>query len=207
MDLPLPRSLKDGLQRLILKADSGAPEAIGLCEDLEHDLLTELSSFGFFAVPPSRTDFYDSGPEKWFSLKARQKFSSAERDMRDACQCFALAQWTASVFHSMRVLELVFRALARHVNATLKEDLDYADWAALSKAVQKKIDEEHQKSRGKAKTEELEFLARCALDLDHFGDAWRHSVCHARGQYDDRIAREVLDQVRALTERLAARMQ
>jgi hypothetical protein len=125
--------------------------------------------------------------------------------MHNACECYALELWTASAFHCMRILELAFRALARHVGAELKEDFDYADWGALDRAVRSAIDDAQQNTpRGKAKSDKLEFLMRCALDLGYFGPAWRHPICHARQTYDVRTARDMLDRVSQFIDRLAS---
>jgi hypothetical protein len=198
----------DELHRVAYPGFSGQTEApeIGLIESLERQALGHLENIGFFAVHPDRADFYGEKGQAWFSLAARQKLSAAAHDMRDACQCYALDQWTASVFHCMRVLEIAFRALARHLQVSLQHDLEYADWNTLQNQVNSRIRALHDEKRGRAKSEELEFYTACATELDHFGWAWRHGVCHARTRHDQQSAREVLDRVRKFVDRVAARL-
>jgi hypothetical protein len=202
--MPFPASLISSF-RLLLPPYGFASiqEPVILVKSLERGLKEEMTAFGFFAIPPTRTDFYDV---KWAGQRIWQKFNDAVPDLRDAGRCYALGQWTASAFHLMRVMERAFRALARRLGVTLQEDLDYADWGTLDRAVKKKIEEEHQKARGKEKTEELEFLSKCALELGYFGNAWRHSICHARINYDGEAAKELLDRVKSFLELLATKL-
>lgn len=202
--LPLPPSFMGGFRRLRERIPTSGPEIAVQVGDLEQQLLEELDAHKFFAVYPDRTQFYGTQAQ-WFSLKIKQKFPEAARDMRDACQCYALDQWTASVYHSVRVLEMGLRAVAKHLGVTLPKDLDLNGWKSIEDAIRNKTAELQKQAKTQAESEYLVFLSKCSLDLGDFRNAWRNVVCHGRGHYDQQGALDILTRVRNFMDGVAAR--
>src|SRR5574341_1871295 len=110
--------LREQLKRLAELAEKTQPEddvggiiLVDRSGELHQNLVQELTAYLFFAVPPSRKWIY-LNPNGVFTEGVIKRFPDCVQDVRDACQCYALAQWTASVFHSMRILERGLRSLA-----------------------------------------------------------------------------------------------
>jgi hypothetical protein len=204
--LPLPASFIDQVQQLLRKTQMQEyPGGTLLLEigNLHRALFVELVHHLFMFIPQRRKWFYLK-PVEWFAEPVVTRFAGIERDVRDACQCFALAQWTASVFHAMRVLEIGLRALATHVGVSLKFSLDFADWQNLIDGVDARIKALQQQQKGQARSDELEFLARSAAEFRYFKEAWRNHVSHARQSYDEQEAWSVLSHARDFMGSLAA---
>jgi hypothetical protein len=110
-DLPVSRSLRQQLDRL----QTGLPQmdaAAGalLVDELQENLKVELSEHVFFCVAPSRR-WLILGWEKWFGESTIAAFPQVREDMRACAHCVGFDEWTAGVFHAMRVAEHGFQKL------------------------------------------------------------------------------------------------
>mgnify|MGYP001585324592 CR=1 FL=1 len=88
-------------------------------------LSDEVESYRFFYVEKDRQQYLAN--ENLFGEQVAKAFPSAEADIQDAGRCLAFNRWTASVFHSMRVLEIGLNALAKELNDTARADC-YANY-------------------------------------------------------------------------------
>jgi len=199
--LPLSMSLREQFKRVIETVNaSGSSQleaqiAITLCQELQKNLVHELAGHLFFSVPSSRKWIYLE-PDKWFGLAAAKSFPDAARDIRDACQCYALAQWTATVFHGMRILEHGLRALASSLGVTFASGIELENWKNILDQIDKEIRRVDQLPKSQQKSEDLQFYSEAAAQFRYFKDAWRNHVSHSRAAYDEQGARQVLDHVK-----------
>jgi hypothetical protein len=205
-DLPLPRAFFSQVEHV--REQSGldvVPDVvlIALTHQLQHSLYNELAEHLFFSVSRDRKWIY-LDPKKWFGEAALIRFSGTWRDVRDACQSFALDQWTATVFHSMRILERGLLELARLVGLD-PVDLALENWKNITDQIERNIRDMESLPKSAAKSSDLQFLSGAAAQFRYFKDAWRNHVSHARESYDEQEARIVLEHVRDFMAHLASR--
>jgi hypothetical protein len=156
----------------------------------------ELKGSWFLSIPVERERLY-SDPAGWFGQPLIDRFPDIDKDVRGACQCSALGQWTASVFHSMRILEHGLRWIAKELQIPCAENVKYEEWGKILREIFTKIDEiQAGGGKGDEKAARLSFFAEAATYLRYFKNAYRNDVSHSRGHYDDEDARNALDNVR-----------
>lgn len=205
-DLPMPPSLIDQVEQVKIRALDGTYPVLTLLAQagsLQRAFYIELTRHVFFMVPETHKGLY-LDPEKWFGVHTLLKFHGLTRDVRDACQCFALAQWTASVFHSMRILERGLVSLAESVGLD-QSAMGLENWKNILDQIDKKIRQMEALPRGPEKSADLQFFSEAATQFRYFKDAWRNHVSHARADYDEQDARTILDHVRDFMSHLALR--
>lgn len=130
-------------------------------------------------------------------------FPSTHADVFAAVDCWALSHGTASVFHSMRVLEYGLGALADDVG----KSFDIQNWQNIINEIEAAIrDSGKTLPRGNERTERLKFLSEAAKEFSYFKDGWRNHVAHNRTSYDEHQAFSALEHVRAFMTVLASRL-
>jgi hypothetical protein len=133
---------------------------------------------------------------------ALTEFPSARADVLAVVDCWALGHGTASVFHSMRVLEYGLAAFAHD----LDEQVGVENWHTVLDKIESKIAAFRNSPRGEQKTARLAFLSQAANEFRYFKDAWRNHVSHNRASYDAHQARSVMEHVRAFMNHLASQL-
>ncbi len=106
------RFTRDGLSRFAESLDTiSRQEAVITVGTVRERFYDELSGIRFLYVEESKLKFYDQ--QAAFGDTVAKNFPSADYDVQEAANCFALGRYTACVMHSMRVLEAGLDALAR----------------------------------------------------------------------------------------------
>lgn len=157
-----------------------------------------------------------SGPDRIdpLSERAKRAFPSAVSDIQAACNCFAVDQNTACVFHAMRACEIGLRALARDRRIKFKRgSLDKQQWGEIIKQTDVyigKIREEDGKnwrSEG-LKEAQVDFYHRAIIEFRSVNEAWRRHTAHAHEGYfyDDLEAERVINHVCAFLDRLSVKI-
>jgi len=155
-------------------------------EDLRRPLLTlleaitiELQGASFLYITESRAPFYEQ-TTPLFGEAVADSFPAAVDDIAAAGRCIAVEEWTAVVFHLMRVAEHGLRSLARELDISLSDHVDLESWKVIIDQINKAIkayEEEHPRSADK--TERLRIYSQSAVTLRHFKNAWRNHISHA----------------------------
>ena len=165
----------------------------------------ELYSIRFALIPPETVQYFQN--PALFGERVAQVFADAYADIMDAGNCLALSLNTSAVFHLMRVSEFGLRFLAKRLKVKLKYPLEFADWAKVIGECDNNIKNLNSKTRGRKKSEQLEFYANAISDCRAFKETWRDCVMHARRtsfQHDE--AKYVFDRVSQFMQRLALDM-
>ncbi|MDX5365286.1 MAG: hypothetical protein LPK88_02555 [Alphaproteobacteria bacterium] len=132
-----------------------------------------------------------------------EQFPDTKNDVFSAVDCCALGHGTASVFHSMRVLEYGLSALASHLDI----EVGVQNWQVVIDQIESKIRAQAKTlPRGIEKSERLQFLSEAAKELYYFKDGWRNYVSHNRATYDAHQARSVIEHVRSFMTHLSKRI-
>lgn len=165
-------------------------------------VLDEIKDQSFLHVKNPKIDFYEQ-PEL-FDSEIGKKFGKINNEITNAGTCFALEQYTATVFHLMRVMEHCLQQLGTKLKVSL--DVKNESWAKIMDQVNKEIEKlpGGSKSVGvkatRAQKVRLKKMALAASRLDHVRIAWRNDVMHPKAKYDEKEATEVLVSVRAFLE-------
>lgn len=127
-------------------------------------------------------------------------FPGCVEDAKAAGRCLALSEWTACVFHSMRLIEHGLTKLAARFGVPFTTD----SWHKIISGIEDGIDGMRNKPGLTAiDREEITRLSDAATQFRYFKDAWRNHAFHARASYDERGARAIYEHVRAFMDTLA----
>jgi hypothetical protein len=110
---------------------------------------------------------------------------------------------TASVFHSMRVLEAGLAALSEALGLTFEAEV----WAVIIDRIESEIRElERTWPKGHTKSAFLQFYSSAAKEFRYFKDGWRNFVTHRRAEYDAPQALSTLNHVRDFMIQISTRL-
>ncbi|MGA2515306.1 MAG: HEPN domain-containing protein [Thermodesulfobacteriota bacterium] len=163
----------------------------------------EMSQHLFFFVPSHRAKYYERSD---FNERFISFFPKALRELQHAGNSFTVGEYTASVFHSMRAAEIGLRALAQHLNVIFPFEINLAEWNALIKEIEKKIETQQQLPRSTARDEELKFCSEAASQFRHFKNGYRIFVAHARESYDEEPALSIMERTKEFLEGLSIKL-
>ena len=174
-------------------------------QELSNIIACELGETFLAFIPTKTSRFFEQ--EELFGKAVNRAFPSAQIEIKDAGNCLAADLNTAAIFHLMRVAELGLRALARHLNVTIKNrPLEYAEWGTIIRHIEQKIKPENQKPRSEEKSDTLEFYHGAIGEFNAFKDVWRNNVMHTRRSYDEDEATRVFSHVRQFMQGLASKI-
>jgi hypothetical protein len=182
---------------LTMRHGSLANECRVLRETIDFGLKNQL----VYRYPREQGELLQRWLKDWEAVL--EKFPSAKVDIFAATDLWAMGHFTASVFHSMRILEHGLRALARDVGLSF----DIQNWQNIIDQIEAAI-RGLAKSlpRGSEKNESLQFLSSAAKEFSYFKDGWRNYVSHSKGVYDVYQARGVLEHARSFMTTLSSRL-
>jgi len=163
---------------------------------LEAELETRL----FFFVPPERSGYYTCEPENpWEEpvLTGRMEpfqpvvkaFPSTRYDIEEAGDCFAVARYTATVFHLMRVMEVGLKAVAKALGVAYS-----SNWGQCLADIEK------QGQRAEP------FFVEAIAYLRSVKNAWRNPTMHVERMYSEQEAERIFNAVQAFMQHLASRL-
>jgi hypothetical protein len=137
-----------------------------------------------------------------FSQRAVNAFSSAEHDMSEAAKCFALERYTASVFHSMRILEVGLNELGRELNVAVAQN-----WNSAINSIEREIRSRSVATHGPSWREDEPFFTEAATHFRMVKNAWRNHTMHVKATYDEARAKSVLNSVGDFMNHLSSRIE
>jgi hypothetical protein len=148
-----------------------------------------------------------------FGERVNENFPSAVEDIKEAGNCYAHGNYTATVFHLMRVVEHGLRALARQLRVTFKSKtgasipMELQQWEVIIGKIESKIDDISKRPKSKRKSEDLQFYSEAAKEFRYFKEAWRNHVSHSRVIYDKHDAAKVIEHVRDFMQHISTRVR
>jgi hypothetical protein len=171
-------------------------------ESFQITLRDETYSRKFAFIPQSKIEYFQK--DKLFGDEVDAAFPIAKDEIKDAGNCLAVGLDTAAIFHLMRIIELGLRALAKKLKVRIPNTpIEYATWETAIKHIEEEIKKLRQLSKGKKKSNLLEFYNGCMGEFNAFKDVWRNNIMHTRQSYDEHQAMSVFLHVRAFMERLS----
>lgn len=155
-------------------------------------LMDELKSQLFLFVPAERANFYQTD-------LVLPGFTVASAELIRSGNCFAAAEYTASVFHAMRAVEVGLDAVRLNLGLPARE-INERSWGNICNDIRRGISE-----KGKAWTKIDDYMAIHAT-LVSLKDAWRNQTMHVAAGYDESDARLILVNTTHFISRLSAKM-
>lgn len=167
---------------------------------LRESMEDELRGRSLVFVPGLNTKYYDN--PKAFGEAVWTAFPHAEKDVREACNCYALDLGTACVFHLMRVLEKGLKVMADSLGIPSDHDC----WGIILDRIEASIAKLKDERGTKERLADQQFYSEAAIEFRYFKDAWRNHVMHSSMHYEPEQALEILEHVRAFMQSLATKL-
>lgn len=200
-DAGLPQRFRDKIRRAKeeVSADRfNGPVASALFTEIIYDLFAELAEPMFLYIEQDKRRLYELKAP--FGEHVAQAFPDSTRDVAAAARCLALDEWTACVFHCMRVLEHGLRRVAGHFSVPFAVD----SWHKVLVAIEDGITRlRNQPNLTDDQRKEITLYSEAAAQFRYFKDAWRNHVSHGREHYDERDAARIYDHVRDFMQHMA----
>ena len=167
--------------------------------DIDARLRDELSLATVLVIKPERRKYFNTS-SAMFGDEVADKLPGAISDIEDAGKCLACGQGTATVFHSMRVMEAALKSLG------ILLGIPYApSWEAYITQIETKINEKHKRKSVKWKRDEA-FFREILGNLQTIKISWRNPTMHIVRRYSEDEAEEIFTAVRSFVKRLAPRL-
>lgn len=173
--------------------------------ELRNRINDEISKHLYMYIPAKQAEYHNHAG--LFGQEVRNRFPKANKEATDAGNCYAAANWTATVFHLMRVVEFGLRALARKLKVKLPRPIELEEWAGIIRAIEKEILKIEQMPKTRRREKDLEFYHGAASQFRHFKNAWRNHVMHTRASYDEEEAGIVMRHVDEFMRHIAAKLK
>jgi hypothetical protein len=139
-------------------------------------MIGQLARRYYVYAPVEAADFYTDPLSKF--PRSLFLFPSIKTDVEEACRCYALQRYTASVFHSMGILQIGLYALAQETGVSWPFKIELAEWETVIAQIESKIKKMRELPRSDKKDEDLTFYSNLAVQFRYFKEAWRNHVAH-----------------------------
>lgn len=165
-------------------------------------LVRELGLALFFRIPGNRTEDFREHRKGWESIIER--FPEVDSDLEEARKCFALGRYTATVFHSLLLVEAGVIDLGRFIGVNDPKP----GWGPTSNELERITKLPHGQ-RPPFAQRNREFLDQVQGTIRALKDSWRNKVSHVHGRlvvmttdFPEKVAEEVLIATRGFMGRL-----
>jgi hypothetical protein len=175
--------------------------ALGLAfDDIESRFSDELTFVKLFVIPEERTSLFE-GADKLLKPETAAMYSSVWFDCEEAAKCLCLGRSTASVFHSMRMLEIAIGAISKRLKIPDPTKVDRS-WGRMLNAIKEKMDQLHPKKQRTSSCEGGR-LEQIYVSLDAVKNPWRNGTMHVESVYTEEEARHILVCTSHLLDKMA----
>ena len=185
--------------------NTSAQELGILLEALHQDILADLLKPAFLLIPEHKVELFDQTVPP-FGENVVHVFPNAVDDIAAASRCLALDEWTACVFHAMRVLEHALRRFAAELNIPMSIAYE-ENWHNIIDMIEKECRVAQNAQRSPTKAETLKFYSDAAVNFRYFKDAWRNHVSHSKESYAELQSNTIYDHGREFVQVLAVNLE
>lgn len=162
-------------------------------EGLRKILEGYLFQVEFLCLIPEEATMFRKPYAGWEGV--RNKLNNLGEDIQGASRCFSVGEYTACVFHLMRIMEVGVQLLGKK----LKVEKLNTEWGKILRgvnaALQGMTDERaNSKTAVRRKSflkKEIEKRSQQAIYLKHVKDAWRNRTMHPKQTYTEVEARDI----------------
>jgi hypothetical protein len=165
---------------------------IAVCiNEIDHDIKIELKSHLFMYIPFQRAEFYPYiALEPLFGWDVQNKFPNMSEDISEAGKCFAVARYTACVFHLMRVMERTIQQLATKLGISFASAYD-TEWQKIICDIRHQLKALYPKHTDPNRIKYESILGH----LETIKIAWRNPTMHPKATYTEEEAKALLSAV------------
>jgi hypothetical protein len=190
-------ALLDRLDEAV-KIENFSRSSIGaMLKELQSRLTDDLSTQLVFIVPYSKKKFIE---EIQFPVECVTSFPSAVEDMVESAKCFALSRYTACVMHCSRIVESGLKCLADEVGVKLRHD-----WGRQLQDINTELEKRYKSAE--TRTPDEQFFSESASQIGHVKNAWRNPTMHIDRRYNEEVALDIFNAVKALMRHLATKLR
>jgi hypothetical protein len=132
----------------------------------------------------------------------RELFPNAYFELHLAGECYMFGKAIATVFHSMRAMEIALQALARELDVSFERE----QWETLINNIEAKIRKVNGPDAGPDWRKKQENYSEAALHFRYLKNAWRNHVMHVRHDYEIKEAKVICQQSHDFLSDLTRRM-
>ncbi len=173
----------------------------GHLREIQNRVRDEFVMRHVLIIPPNMVAYY--APNKpLFGGEVDRKFTSATLEIKEAAKCLALSRHTACVFHSMRIMEIGIRGIARCLGIPDPVKPAERNWGKVLASIEKAIEAK----RPTLSSEDREYFDRAYVALDKIRSLWRNPTMHVEKTYLQQDASDIFDAVRIFMRTLASRL-
>jgi len=183
--------------------DAGSPSARNitkLSNELCKNLKIQMGKRLFYSIDLDKQHFITDS--NLFGDDVANDFPSAAFDIVEAGMCLAFDRWIASVFHSMKVLEIGLQALAKNLGVPFEQQT----WERVINDIEAKINDIN-KTGAKTDLDKKQFYSQAAVEFRHFKNAWRNHVMHVRATYGKEQAENIFEHTKQFMAHLATELK
>lgn len=205
--LPLSPIIAGQVRRLreLVEHHEYPKDLVGRLTELQASICDEYAGIVVLLIRHENCKYYDE-PDAVLGETA-SKFPDSRDDLIAGCRCFALEEWTASVFHFVRAAESALQLWAKQLKVKLSVPISESGWEELLKAVTKKIEALQHTKRSKKRTDDLEYYGQTASAFRELNRGWRMLAAHPKREFNERRALDAMNAVSVFLRRLGERMK
>lgn len=172
-------------------------------QDIEATFRREASTMAMYAIDDDLRGLTDSC-DKAFGTEFQIKFPSALYDLEEACNCLAMGRFTATVFHLMRIMEILLRAIHACLGLPPPSGAD-KNWGNMLQAIKANMNGRNANGNSGWTGKDRQFFEDLFASIDAVRVAWRNTTMHVEQRYDKEEAQHLFHVVKALSKKLADR--
>jgi hypothetical protein len=198
------RSTVDQAERVkaLLAKDTPGEELLQAFKELGNRFTDDLEHVQFHFVRADLVPLY--GDPNLLGESVAKRFPSVVPEIEDAGSAHALERWTASAFHTIRCLEAGIRALTRCLGIPDPTKGSDRNWSSILRSVKAEMDRRWPSATDKMAPDYITFDGIFGA-LSALQNPYRNETMHLDARYDEGEARHIMEMVRGLMQRVAAR--
>src|ERR1700730_2543733 len=177
---------------------------VSALDDIDTTLRRELSSIKAFVLSSQDQDRFNP-KEPLFGADVALKFPSISYKIDEAAKCLALERSTASVFHSLRSLEVAIRAIARCLGIPDPTRAIDRNWGKVLGVIKGEIDKRWPTTSGRM-SGDGRYCEEAYAALAAMQNPWRNATMHWDQKYTSEEARHIFEVVGGFMRKLSSRM-
>lgn len=190
----------------VLSVTTKGSEFLFEWRNLKRAFDADLTCIKLLQLEPTEVLYYEENSAVSFDKSAVTKFN-VEVDATEAAKCYALTCYTASVFHTMRVIECMVQQIgARFFPAPVEVikygkvvPIDEACWDEILTAITNKLGK-HTKAGESVQDSRMREIC---VSLDSIRGIWRNPVAHPRYHYSKEESRSIFGLSREVAKQIA----
>jgi len=196
--LGLPMTVK-AAARFVKYTNAVSRKELGdLLDEINSRFFDESSGLSMFYIEQSALAYYNK--TDLFGEQFKTNFPAANVEVSEAGNCFAFDRYTASVFHLMRALEVVLRALFQTLGLPPLSSAGERNWNGILRQIKDKLDADKSIPGHDFYDSAYAFLVAAKNPM-------RNATMHVDAVYDEASASRLFDAIGAFMRHVATKLK